>query len=94
MEHDGKHPTAPDGREEGVGRLPVGQRAGLIKINGQMLPINSQILPPEPRQLLAEVVPPNRSKSWRKPASSTWRGHAGVGNFRCRPSASAAPTRR
>ena len=33
----------------------------LIKINGQAVPINSQILPPDaPRQLLAEVLPPER----------------------------------
>jgi twitching motility protein PilU len=33
----------------------------LIKINGQCLPINSQLLPPEaPRALLAEMLPPER----------------------------------
>jgi len=33
----------------------------LIKINGQAIPINAQILPPDaPRNLLAEVVPPER----------------------------------
>jgi twitching motility protein PilU len=33
----------------------------LIKINGECVPINSQILPPDaPRNLLAEVVPPER----------------------------------
>ena len=33
----------------------------LIKINGECVPINNQILPPDaPRNLLAEVVPPNR----------------------------------
>ena len=33
----------------------------LIKINGECVPINNQILPPDaPRTLLAEVVPPNR----------------------------------
>ena len=33
----------------------------LIKINGQTLPINSQVLPPDaPLELLAEVLPPER----------------------------------
>ena len=33
----------------------------LIKINGECVPINNQILPPDaPRNLLSEVVPPNR----------------------------------
>ena len=33
----------------------------LIKINGECVPINSQILPPDaPRNLLAEIVPPDR----------------------------------
>jgi twitching motility protein PilU len=33
----------------------------LIKINGECVPINNQILPPEaPRNLLSEVVPPDR----------------------------------
>ncbi len=33
----------------------------LIKINGECLPINNQILPPDaPRNLLSEIVPPDR----------------------------------
>ena len=33
----------------------------LIKINGQCLPINNQLLPPDaPKALLAEVLPANR----------------------------------
>lgn len=33
----------------------------LIKINGQCVPINSQVLPPEaPRNLLAEIIPPEQ----------------------------------
>lgn len=33
----------------------------LIKINGECIPINSQVLPPDaPKSLLAEVVPPDR----------------------------------
>ena len=33
----------------------------LIKINGECVPINAQLLPPDaPRSLLAEIVPPER----------------------------------
>ena len=33
----------------------------LIRINGQCVPINSQVLPPDaPRNLLAEILPPER----------------------------------
>ncbi|MCV0440731.1 MAG: PilT/PilU family type 4a pilus ATPase [Hydrogenophaga sp.] len=33
----------------------------MIKINGQTIPVNSQVLPPEaPRNLLSEIVPPTR----------------------------------
>lgn len=33
----------------------------LIKINGECVPINSQILPPDaPKNLLSEIVPPDR----------------------------------
>ncbi len=35
----------------------------LIKINGECVPINNQLLPPDaPRNLLAEIVPPERLK--------------------------------
>ncbi|WP_280190749.1 PilT/PilU family type 4a pilus ATPase [Delftia sp. PS-11] len=35
----------------------------LIKINGECVPINNQLLPPDaPRNLLAEIVPPDRLK--------------------------------
>lgn len=45
----------------------------LIKINGECVPINSQILPPDaPKNLLSEIVPPTASKSWKRPVSSTW----------------------
>ena len=45
----------------------------LIKINGECMPINNQLLPPDaPRSLLAEIVPAERMRSWTKPASSTW----------------------
>ncbi len=37
------------------------QSPALIRINGQCVPINSQILPPDaPRNLLAEILPPQR----------------------------------
>eukprot|EP01031_Cornospumella_fuschlensis_P009374 gene9374-11513_t len=33
----------------------------MIKINGQTIPINSQVLPPEaPRNLLSEIIPSTR----------------------------------
>ncbi len=33
----------------------------LIKINGQCVPINAQVLPPDaPKNLLAEMLPPKR----------------------------------
>jgi twitching motility protein PilU len=42
----------------------------MIKINGECVPINNQMLPPDaPRNLLSEVVPPTALKSWKKPAS-------------------------
>jgi hypothetical protein len=45
-------------------------RRRLIKINGQCLPINNQLLPPDaPKALLAEVLPPRGSRSSRRPAS-------------------------
>ena len=41
----------------------------LIKINGQSVPVNSQILPVEgPRNLLAEVVPPKRMEELEETA--------------------------
>jgi twitching motility protein PilU len=37
------------------------QSPALIRINGQCVPINSQVLPPDaPRTLLAEILPPER----------------------------------
>ena len=63
-------PAAP-GTMERILRLMSEKRASdvylsahspaLIKINGQCLPINNQLLPPDaPRNLLAEVLPPER----------------------------------
>jgi twitching motility protein PilU len=56
----------------------------LIKINGQCLPINNQLLPPEaPKALLAEVLPPKRIEELEESGELNM-AHAieGVGNFR------------
>ncbi len=56
----------------------------LIRINGQCVPINTQILPPEaPRNLLAEILPPERIKELEETneLNMGW-GLAGVGRFR------------
>ncbi len=56
----------------------------LIKINGQALPINSQLLPPEaPLNLLAEVLPPERVEELKKFGELNMAlPISGVGNFR------------
>ena len=56
----------------------------LIRINGQALPINSQILPPEaPLQLLAEVLPPARIEELQEIGELNMAlPMAGLGNFR------------
>lgn len=56
----------------------------LIRINGQCVPINNQVLPPEaPRNLLAEILPPERIKELEdtNELNMGW-GLAGVGRFR------------
>jgi twitching motility protein PilU len=56
----------------------------LIKINGQCLPINNQLLPPDaPKALLAEVLPPRRIEELEETGELNM-AHAipGVGNFR------------
>ena len=56
----------------------------LIKINGQCLPINSQLLPADaPKALLAEVLPPRRIDELEQSGELNM-AHAvpGVGNFR------------
>ncbi|MFP8833834.1 PilT/PilU family type 4a pilus ATPase [Hydrogenophaga sp. XSHU_21] len=56
----------------------------MIKINGQVIPINSQILPSEaPRNLLAEIVPPKRMEELLEEGELNM-GVAieGMGNFR------------
>ena len=56
----------------------------LIKINGQALPINSQVLPAEaPLTLLAEIVPPERIEELREIGELNMAlPVTGVGNFR------------
>ncbi|MGH6640913.1 MAG: ATPase, T2SS/T4P/T4SS family, partial [Polaromonas sp.] len=56
----------------------------LIKINGQAIPINAQILPPDaPRNLLAEVLPPERIEELEEMGELNMAlPMAGVGNFR------------
>jgi twitching motility protein PilU len=56
----------------------------LIRINGQCIPINTQVLPPDaPRNLLAEILPPERIKELEETneLNMGW-GLAGVGRFR------------
>jgi twitching motility protein PilU len=56
----------------------------MIKINGQTIPVNSQVLPPEaPRNLLAEIVPPTRIEELQETGELNMAVPlAGVGNFR------------
>lgn len=56
----------------------------LIKINGQAIPINAQILPPDaPRNLLAEVLPPERIEELEEMGELNMAlPIAGLGNFR------------
>ncbi|MFC5523433.1 PilT/PilU family type 4a pilus ATPase [Polaromonas jejuensis] len=56
----------------------------LIKINGQALPINAQILPADaPRNLLAEVLPPERIEELEEMGELNMAlPVAGLGNFR------------
>jgi hypothetical protein len=93
-EHDGTHP-APDGREKGLGRVPVGQCAGLIKINGECVPINNQMLPPDGP---ARTCWPSGAARPHRGAGGNRRAQhgcalTGVGAFASAPCASAAATR-
>ena len=56
----------------------------LIKINGQTIPINAQILPPAaPRNLLAEVLPPERIEELEELGELNMAlAIEGLGNFR------------
>ena len=56
----------------------------LIRINGQCVPINSQVLPPDaPLNLLSEILPPARIEELEElnELNMGW-GMAGVGRFR------------
>lgn len=56
----------------------------LIKINGEAVPINNQVLPPDaPRNLLAEVLPPEKIEELEELGELNMAFPlAGVGNFR------------
>ena len=56
----------------------------MIKISGQTIPINNQALPPEaPRNLLSEIVPPNRIEELNETGELNMAVPLdGVGNFR------------
>ena len=56
----------------------------MIKINGQTIPINSQVLPPDaPRNLLSEIVPPARIEELVESGELNMAVPIdGVGNFR------------
>ena len=56
----------------------------LIKINGQALPINSQVLPPDaPLNLLSEILTPEKIEELREIGElNVAQPMAGVGNFR------------
>src|SRR5215207_2742899 len=56
----------------------------LIRINGQCLPINNQLLPPDaPKALLAEVLPAHRIEELEESGELNMaHGIEGVGNFR------------
>ena len=60
------------------------QSPALIKINGQCIPINSQVLPPEaPRNLLAEIVSAERMAELDATSELNMGfGLAGIGRFR------------
>jgi Tfp pilus assembly ATPase PilU len=67
----------------------------MIKINGQALPINAQLLPPDaPRNLLAEVLPAERIQELEEDRRAE-HGHAveGWATSGSAPCASAAPRR-
>ncbi|WP_234266501.1 PilT/PilU family type 4a pilus ATPase [Hydrogenophaga sp. NFH-34] len=56
----------------------------MIKINGQTIPINSQVLPPEaPRNLLSEILPPTRLEELQETGElNLGVPIEGIGNFR------------
>ncbi|AOW13579.1 type IV pili twitching motility protein PilT [Hydrogenophaga crassostreae] len=56
----------------------------MIKINGQTLPVNSQVLPPDaPLNLISEIVPPHRVEELNETGELNMAvALEGVGNFR------------
>ena len=87
-------PAAPSGTMERILRLMSDKKASdvylsahspaLIKINGQCLPINSQLLPPDaPRNLLAEVLPAEKMVELEETGELNMGfSMAGIGRFR------------
>ena len=87
-------PAAPSGTMERILRLMSDKKASdvylsahspaLIKINGQCLPINSQLLPPDaPRNLLAEVLPADKMQELEATGELNMGfSMAGIGRFR------------
>lgn len=86
--------AAPAGTMERILRLMSDKKASdvylsahspaLIKINGQCLPINSQLLPPDaPRNLLAEVLPAEKMVELEETGELNMGfSMAGIGRFR------------
>lgn len=87
-------PAAASGTMERILRLMSDKKASdvylsahspaLIKINGQCLPINSQLLPPDaPRNLLAEVLPAEKMLELEQTGELNMGfSMAGIGRFR------------
>ncbi len=87
-------PAAPSGTMERILRLMSEKKASdvylsahspaLIKINGQCLPINTQLLPPDaPRNLLAEVLPADKMAELEETGELNMGfSMAGIGRFR------------
>ncbi len=84
----------PSGTMERILRLMADKRASdvylsahspaLIRINGQCVPVNSQVLPPDaPMNLLSEILPPDRIEELQDlgELNMGW-SLAGVGRFR------------
>ena len=66
----------------------------LIKINGECVPINNQILPPDaPRNLLAKSCHPGVSRSWRRRAAQHGRAAHGRRALPYPAPCAGAPTR-
>jgi twitching motility protein PilU len=94
MATSGNNASAPMGTMERILRLMSDKRASdvylsahspaLIRINGQCVPINSQVLPSDaPLNLLSEILPPERIEELLElnELNMAW-SMAGVGRFR------------